>query len=508
MAITHRGSAFNQGDTSATATTGVHGISIQSGDLVVVNVHANNNGSITANQSGWETALYDSDIASETGHWLALWKVAGGSEPSEYTFDMGTTRDYGCTIQVFQCGSTPEIDRAAKFVRGSTGSNLNCTAQSGETISAYAVSIIVGGKDTRASTEAYTTADNSYDNGVYGDKDKQITACCHRIDTTGSGFTGPSTVVIQPTDGSDDKTDNTYSLHVSFVEGSGAISQAIATATETDASQALSKLKEKATTQSSEADSALALTRQKSRTLGVAQEADSSFAITLDATFVRSIGTATEADSALVITVDAGQTVAIATALEADSALAITADVTHVRAIGTALESDAALPVTTDVTKVRAIGTATESDAALTITTDVTIIRTLGLASESDTALPITFAGGTPVGTASEADSAIALGRSKAKAIATATEADSALTVTVQLTTVVAISTALETDAAQALGTTIKAKGISIALETDTARPITSVPVGTVDGASTYVLSTDSAFVTLYNDGQGNFYSI
>ena len=216
--FTYTDGATNDGN-SGTASTGTHGITINSGDLVVAYVHSNAVAAITPNDSGWTEAIDERADASETAQHALYWKVAG-SEPTSYTWSVSSSQ-WRVVLKVFTAASTPEVDAAAttEYWSTPTTDKLIMSAIDGEVISDDAVSIVCGGKDNRKSpNEAYTTANNSFVSAV-GETTTQITACAHRIFGTGETFSG--NVTVETSDGSDSKTDKVYSAHISFVEGGG-----------------------------------------------------------------------------------------------------------------------------------------------------------------------------------------------------------------------------------------------------------------------------------------------
>jgi len=154
----------------------------------------------------------------------------------------------------------------------------------------------------------------------------------------------------------------------------GAQEVAINPALETDAAQALGRVKARTASPALETDAAQALGRQKSRTLVPALETD--LAVVLARSKVRLLGVA----------------------LETDQALAITRVVAIVVAINPALETDEARPV--GRTKARTLIPALETDVAVAL--GRVSSRLLGVALEIDEAMPfivVTIATWRSVGT-------------------------------------------------------------------------------------------------------------
>lgn len=218
MSFTYAGGATASG-TTGPADTGAHGITINSGDLVTVYVGINGTGSLTPDDAGWNTVI-DEIPAGETARHALYWRVAGASEPSNYSWTMGTSAEWRTIIKVFP-GSNPTIDAAINsHIQTSAATKLLCGAYDGQIISDGAVAVIFGGKDNRFTAEAYTLADHSYVS-VLGNRLDQYSAGAHRIYVTGE--TGSGDIQIDVADLNDNRDDFTYSCHMSFVEGSSSV---------------------------------------------------------------------------------------------------------------------------------------------------------------------------------------------------------------------------------------------------------------------------------------------
>lgn len=213
MAFSYTGGAYN-GGSSGTASTGTHGITINSGDLVVLGINYNSStGTITADQSGWTTAL--SEVPSgETARHALYWKVAGGSEASAYTFTLSTSSNWQVCLKVFTSATDAEVDSAAvSAVDESSVLAMECTAINGRTVATDGLGIIMGGKDTRGSDTDYTGSNQSYVSPI-GQPENQAMAMSHRIGAhSGISQVNMSGPVATP-------ADRTYSIHISFVESS------------------------------------------------------------------------------------------------------------------------------------------------------------------------------------------------------------------------------------------------------------------------------------------------
>ena len=219
MAFGFTGNARNDGDSAAASVT--HGLTINSGDLVVAYVNTNGTGTTTADSdsgAGWTEEL--NEIPSgETARQVIYSRIANGSEPSAYAWTLGSSTLWHVIIKVFTSATDAiEDSAAASHIQGSNSNDVLAGAADGAVISDDALSVIFGGKDTSSTTEAYTVADNSY-TGVVGDRPGRISAGAHRIYTTGLTFSGD--IRIETADGNDGKSDKVYSIHMSFVESVG-----------------------------------------------------------------------------------------------------------------------------------------------------------------------------------------------------------------------------------------------------------------------------------------------
>lgn len=216
MAFSYVGGNFARGTNTSASIT--HGLTISEGDLVVA--YINRNGSIPINNDAGGTAWTEAGQATPTGetarHAL-FWKIAGAAEPATYSWSLNGNDLYQVILKVFSSTTDAVVDSAANL-EGAHGSGgfMVIEASSGAVISDNAVSVVFGGKDNRAGTGLWVSADQSY-TGVLGSCQDQDTAGAHRIFTTGT--TLPSAVILD--DDGATRADNAYSAHISFVESTG-----------------------------------------------------------------------------------------------------------------------------------------------------------------------------------------------------------------------------------------------------------------------------------------------
>jgi len=187
------------------------------GDLVVAYVSTNMSSGTLSSDDGMTEGLEETPSGKTARHAM-YWLVAGASEPSTYSVTLTQSAGWGMWVKVFTSASDAEEDvsERASHIQGSADTNLIMGAINGRTTLNNSLSVIGGGMDNRAALENYTTADNSFVS-VLGQSDNQVTGGAHRIYTT-DGETVSYDVSITATSVSSE----TYSIHMSFVEGGGA----------------------------------------------------------------------------------------------------------------------------------------------------------------------------------------------------------------------------------------------------------------------------------------------
>lgn len=222
LTIAYTGGATNGG--SGTSASVTHGQAINSGDLVVVYLNYNNaTGSIT-DDGGEFTEEVKEQPSTKTAQQAFYWKISDGTEPSAFTFTLGTSTNWRLITKVFTSATDAAVDTAANPSYYSGGDSfLRCDAIDGEVINDNTLSIICGGKDTRYGSgnfQAYDTADNSF-LSTLGDTGEQAAAMAHRIYTT-DGETFSGYVQLDVTDLNDNISSQTYSIHITFAESAAA----------------------------------------------------------------------------------------------------------------------------------------------------------------------------------------------------------------------------------------------------------------------------------------------
>ncbi len=223
MAFTYSSISNTNSGFGTSATTGTI-TSPSNGDLVVFNINSNVDSaspfapSINQDDGATWYELHNWDLDPDhTAYFVTAWKVANGSEPTSYSF--ACNNDYWRVIwYVFSAAAIPEVDTAINWVRDTAlHDDLKCEAYDNQTINDNVVGVVFGGKDTRVSSSAYTTATQSY-TGVFGNRSDQLSAGAYRIYTTGHQSPAIGDIII---DGATNKSGNTYSHHVTFREAAG-----------------------------------------------------------------------------------------------------------------------------------------------------------------------------------------------------------------------------------------------------------------------------------------------
>ena len=184
--------------------------------MIVAYINCNNTGAISNDAGGepWTNPINEQP-SGETARHALFWKLAGASEPSSYSWTLPSSTNFQVLLKVFSTTNPVELDAAANSAKDASATNdMTIEAIDGAVISDNALSVVFGGKDTRAVGGTWAVADNSYV-GVIGSTEDQDAAGAHRIYTTGTTFSGP--VLI--TDPGPSPIDATYSVHISFIEG-------------------------------------------------------------------------------------------------------------------------------------------------------------------------------------------------------------------------------------------------------------------------------------------------
>lgn len=191
------------GNSVANASTAslslTHGLTIASGDVLIVMVNGNNtttdgitdnNGSFPFTQAFQEAH----PATASTGQYAIFYRVAGGSEPTSYTFDQAAADRLEWVILQFRNvdNTTPFDVTPSASTRNSSESGTTATAPSINTVTDGAMGICGFFLDSTSSFSAYT---NSYTNEVEAATHHQAVAAVSRIFST-AGATGTTSATI------------------------------------------------------------------------------------------------------------------------------------------------------------------------------------------------------------------------------------------------------------------------------------------------------------------------
>lgn len=175
-----------------------HGLTIQSGDVLVAIVNGNNatTDGITDNNGSFAfTQAYQESQppTANTGQFAIFYRVAGGSEPTSYTFDQSASDRFEWLLMQFRgVDNTTPLDVTPS-------ASTRSFAESGTTATAPAATVVAGAfgicafyLDSSSSFSAYT---NSYTNEVQASPHQQSVAAVSR-EFVSAGSTGSTAATI------------------------------------------------------------------------------------------------------------------------------------------------------------------------------------------------------------------------------------------------------------------------------------------------------------------------
>src|SRR3990167_808039 len=103
MPIAETGSAKNTGTSAAPSIT--HGLTINSGDTVLITGNANASGNTWGDNNGSTPLTIDfQETGSGTNTYAIMSRKAGASEPASYAFTLASSQAWSLTIRVFSGG--------------------------------------------------------------------------------------------------------------------------------------------------------------------------------------------------------------------------------------------------------------------------------------------------------------------------------------------------------------------------------------------------------------------
>lgn len=167
MAITNTGNSTASQSTPDTNVTITHGLTINSGDLVLAVIHANDDPTITENNGATPfTTSFEEEHPNATSRYSIKVRRAGASEPATYAWTLSTSQQWSVQIRVFSGVHADiwDVSPSAE-TRMTSASGTTATAPTMTIITAGAMGIVIVGTDI---SPAFTYSDptNGYDSEV------------------------------------------------------------------------------------------------------------------------------------------------------------------------------------------------------------------------------------------------------------------------------------------------------------------------------------------------------
>lgn len=217
MAFTHIASIHKDGD-STSSTNWTHGLTVQSGDLLVCYINRNGDVAISNNDgtNDW-TEVINETPTSETAKHALFYRISNGSEPTVYDFDLSTIDRFSVGIKQFRPSGTVGIALAGLSSRNTNSSyDIECDAIVGRTIPTGSLSIVAGGKDRSQGDLVWTGVDSGYSD-LLGRGAYQSFGMAHKILTSEETPVSNVTFTADSSIGSD----ATYNVHIAFSDTVG-----------------------------------------------------------------------------------------------------------------------------------------------------------------------------------------------------------------------------------------------------------------------------------------------
>jgi hypothetical protein len=218
MAITHIANATPKSGSSGQNQDFTHGFTILSGDLIVFWIQRGDNGNTIIPDETWDDTDFRDLSGSETAVTMAGYLVAGGSEPSTYGFDLGSSTKYQINMMQFR-GSNLEANTTIGWVEGfntTADRAMFANAFDSVTLPANTLAVIMSGKDNRRTSGSYGTSNNGFTTGP-GGPEEQASVMAYRVLTAEETLSGNVTTI----DVGSPPSDDTFSTGIVFFEGSG-----------------------------------------------------------------------------------------------------------------------------------------------------------------------------------------------------------------------------------------------------------------------------------------------
>lgn len=159
MAIVQTGSNTSTGSDAAPTIT--HGLTINSGDLVLIIGNANASGNTWSDNNGSTPLTIDfQETGSGTNTYAIMTRIAGASEPSSYAFTISASNNWSLTIRVFS-GVHADIWDVAPAV-GTRATGTGTTATSPDMTTGFDGSMGLLVETTDSSSTAISAPTNGY----------------------------------------------------------------------------------------------------------------------------------------------------------------------------------------------------------------------------------------------------------------------------------------------------------------------------------------------------------
>lgn len=161
MAIAQTGSNTATGDSAAPSIT--HGLTINSGDIVLIQGNVNASSNTWSDNNGSTPLTIDrQETGSGTNTLAIMTRIAGASEPSSYAFTVSASNAWSLTIRVYSGGHADIWDVAPAAGTLATGSGTTATSTDMTTNTDGAMGLVL------ETTDSNSTDISSPTNG-YGD---------------------------------------------------------------------------------------------------------------------------------------------------------------------------------------------------------------------------------------------------------------------------------------------------------------------------------------------------
>ena len=185
MPITEVGSNSN-GDTG-TAISVTHGLTIASGDVVIVLINANDGASISDN-NGANSFTEDFSIAYASANFNVWSRVAGASEPNDYAFTLSSSQRWSIIVRVFRGVDNEDIyDVAPAAGNFAEGESVTPSAPSITIANAGAMGLFTAGVDW--SSAAFSNPTDGYGTEVEQIADQAMASYIVVWESTGATTT-------------------------------------------------------------------------------------------------------------------------------------------------------------------------------------------------------------------------------------------------------------------------------------------------------------------------------